>query len=67
MDPPPWPSEEDSLVPVGAPRRPPPAAVVALEPPSDDDRLVYPTQTEAIGPEIPEDEEDPGYRRSAAL
>lgn len=64
---PPWPSEEDSLVPVGPPRRPSPAAFAALEPPSEDDPLVYPTETDAIGSEIPEDEEDPGYGRSAAL
>jgi hypothetical protein len=63
----PWAPEEDALVPVGPPRRPLPAAAAALEPPAEPDPLVYPTETDAVATELPEDEDDSGYGRSAAL
>jgi hypothetical protein len=68
-DPPPepWAPEEDSLVPVGPPRKPLPAAAAALEPPTEPDPLIYPTETDAVGRELPTDEDDSDYGRSAAL
>jgi hypothetical protein len=52
---------------MGPPRRPRPAAAAAVEPPSEPDPLVYPIETNAVGKETPEDEEDSGYGASAAL
>jgi hypothetical protein len=68
-DPPPedWAPEEDALVPVGPPRRPQPAAATALEPPTEPDPLVYPTETDAVGTELPDEEDESGYGRRAAL
>jgi hypothetical protein len=69
-DPPPedpWAPEEEALVPVGPPRRPRPAAAAALEPPTELDPLVYPTETDAVGEEPTDEEDDSGYGRSAAL
>jgi hypothetical protein len=63
---PPWAPEEDALVPVGPPRKPLPAAAAALEPPTEPDPLVYPTETDAIGTELVDDEDETGYGRSAA-
>jgi hypothetical protein len=59
--------EEDSLVPVGPPRKPVPAAAAALEPPTEPDPLVYPTETDAVGRELPADEDDSDCGRRAAL
>jgi hypothetical protein len=70
FDPPPedpWAPEEDTLVPVGPPRGPRPATAVALEPPTEPDPLVYPTETDALGTELSDEEDDSGYGRSAAL
>ena len=64
---PPWAPEEDALVPIGPPRKPLPTAAAALEPPSGTDPLVYPTETDAVGTELPDDEDDADYGRSAAL
>jgi hypothetical protein len=64
---PPWAPEEDALVPVGPPRKPLPAAAAALEPPTEPDPLVYPTETDAVGSELPDDEDESGYGRTAAL
>jgi hypothetical protein len=69
-DPPPedpWAPEEDALVPVGPPRGPQPAAAAALEPPTELDPLVYPTETDAVGTELLDEDDDSGYGRSAAL
>jgi hypothetical protein len=69
-DPPPedpWAPEEHALVPVGPPRKPQPAAAAALEAPTEPDPLVYPIETDAVGTELPDDEDEPGYGRSAAL
>jgi hypothetical protein len=69
-DPPPenpWAPEEDALVPVGPPRRPQPAAAAALEPPTEPDPLVYPTETDAVGTELPDEDDGEGYRRSTAV
>jgi hypothetical protein len=69
-DPPPegpWAPEEEALVPVGPPRGPQPAAAIALEPPTEPDPLVYPTETEAVGTELSDEDDDSGYGRSAAL
>ena len=65
--PPPWAPEEDALVPVGPPRTPSPAAAAALEPPTGPDPLVYPTETDAVGPELPDDDEESGYGRIVGL
>ena len=59
--------EEYALVPVGPPRKPQPAAAAALEPPTEPDPLVYPIETDAVGTELPDDEDESGYGRSAAL
>jgi hypothetical protein len=69
-DPPPedpWAPEEYALVPVGPPRKPQPAAAAALEPPTEPDPLVYPIETDAVGTELPDEEDESGYGRSAAL
>ena len=68
-DPPsePWAPEEDALVPLGPPRKPPPAAAAALEPPTGPDPLVYPIETDAIGTELPDDEDESSSGLSAAL
>jgi hypothetical protein len=61
FDPPPdprWPPFEPSLVPTGPPLRDPPAGAVALEPPSEPDPRVYPTETDAVGEPLPENDED---------
>jgi hypothetical protein len=64
---PPGPSEQDALVPVGPPRRPQPSSAAVVELPSEPDPLVYPIETDAVGRELPEDEEDSDYGASAAL
>jgi hypothetical protein len=69
-DPPPerpWLPGEDALVPVGPPRKPLPAAAAALEPPTEPDPLVYPTETNAVGTEVPDDEDESGYGRIVGL
>jgi hypothetical protein len=68
-DPPedPWAPEEDALVPVGPPRKPMPAAAATLETPTEPDPLVYPTETDAVGTEVPDEDDESGYGRSAAL
>jgi hypothetical protein len=68
-DPPPepWSGEENALVPVGPPRKPLPAAAAALEPPTEPDPLVYPTETDAVGTELRDEDDDSDERRSAAL
>jgi hypothetical protein len=60
---------DDALVPVGPPRKPMPAAAAALEPPSEPDPLVYPTETDAVGTELPDEgeDDDSGGDRRAAL
>jgi hypothetical protein len=63
----PWAPEDDALVPVGPPRRPQPAAAAALEPPTEPDPLVYPTETDAVGTELPDEDDGEGYGRSAAV
>jgi hypothetical protein len=46
-----------------------PAAAAALEPPSEPDPLVYPTETDAVGTELPDEgeDDDSGGDRRAAL
>ena len=68
-DPPPepWSGEEDALVPVGPPHKPRPAAAAALEPPTEPDPLVYPTETDAVGTELWDEDDGSDDRRSAAL
>ena len=63
----PWAPEEDALVPVGPPRKPLPAAAAALEPPAEPDPLVYPTETDAVGKQLPDEDDDADYRSRAAL
>jgi hypothetical protein len=64
---PPWSDEDPALVPVGPPRRRPPAAGAALEPPTEPDPLEYPTETEAYGRLVDEDDdEETGGLRAAA-
>jgi hypothetical protein len=62
---PPWPDEEPALVPL-RPRRPRPSAAAVLEPPSEPDPLEYPTETEAVGPVVDDDEDEPDGLRAAA-
>ena len=60
-----WPDKEDDLVPVGPPRRPRPGAAAALELPTDPDPLVYPTETDAVGEPLSDDEDDDSGRAAA--
>jgi hypothetical protein len=53
-------------VPVGPPRRRPPAAAAAVEPPAEPDPLEYPTETDAYGRLVDEDEDETGGLRTAA-
>ena len=63
---PPWPDDEPAIVRL-RPRRPHSSAAVVLEPPADPDPLEYPTETDAVGPVVPPDDEDEaGGLRAAA-
>ena len=49
----------------GPPRRPLPGAAVALEVPTDPDPQVYPTETDAVGGPLDDDEDDESGRAAA--